>query len=415
MKKAIFILLIALLVGILFLGSHSSAAPVIKTIHIGATQVLTGFGASLGLSLKKFAELLVDDFNKSGGIVIQGQRYHFKLIFEDDKYTAEGGRAAIDKLVNTDKVSAIITTSSAATVMAGLDITEPNKVPYFCCSAEPRLTDPKYRYVVSFITLRTIFPVQWGWIAKNRPDIKNVLLIATDDITGHNDVINHTKALKAFGINVIDAIYFPRNTSDLSPIATKAKQLNPGAVSFVGVFQGGPQAALLKALHQAGWKGITNNAVGISLNENVRIAGKDALERWVGPILDGSGITPPPAPYVKLKDLYEAKYGPGSWDKDNVAIYNPFNASWYFLPEAMKKANSLNPDAIMKAVEGMAADTPTGVVKLIVPLERTDNPRPIQPIGEVTMGEIKDGKMNVLGKASIDDAIKYAQIVYQRN
>jgi ABC-type branched-subunit amino acid transport system substrate-binding protein len=413
MKKVTFIRLITLLVGILFFGSNSSAAE-IKTINIGATQVLSGFGAALGLTLKKFDELLVDDFNKSGGIVIQGQRYNFKLIFEDDKYTAEGGRAAIDKLVNTDKVSAIITTSSAAAVMAGLDITEPSKVPYFCCSAEPRLTDPKYHYVVSFITLRTIFAVQWGWMAKNRPDIKNVLLIATDDITGHNDVINHTKAMKAFGINVIDAIYFPRNATDLSPVATKAKQLNPGAISFVGVFQGGPQAAVLKALYQAGWKGITNNAVGISFKENLGIAGKDALERWVGPIMDGSGMTPPPAPYVKLKNLYETKYGLGSWEKDNVAIYNPFNASWYFLPKAIKKANSLNPDAIMKAVEGMAADTPTGVVKLIVPVERTDNPRAVEPIGEVTMGEIKGGKMNVLGRASIDDAIKYAQTVYQQ-
>ena len=123
MKKVTVVLSITLLVGILFFGSHSSTAPVIKTINIGATQVLTGFGASLGLPLKKFAEVLVDDFNKSGGIVIQGQRYNFNLIFEDDKYTAEGGRAAIEKLVNTDKVSAIITTSSAATVMAGLDIT----------------------------------------------------------------------------------------------------------------------------------------------------------------------------------------------------------------------------------------------------------------------------------------------------
>ena len=413
MKKVILILLITLLVGILFFDSNSSAAPVIKTINIGATQVLTGFSASLGLTLKKFAEVLIDDFNKSGGIVIQGQRYNFNLIFEDDKYTAEGGRAAIDKLVNTDKISALMITSSAATIMAGLDITETNKVPYFCCSAEPRLIDPKYRYVVSSSTLRTVYAVQWGWIAKNRPDIKNVLLIAGDDISGHNDVDKHTIAMKAFGINPIDAIYYPRAATDLSPIATKAKQLNPGAVSFVGTFAGGPQAALIKALYQAGWKGITNNAAGISFNENLRIAGKDAVERWVGPIMDGSGITPPPAPLVKLRNLYEAKYGTGSWDKDNVAINIPWIASWYFLPEAMKKANSLDPDAIMKAVEGMAADTPTGTVKLIVPVERRDNPRAVQPIGEVTMGQIKDGKMNVLGRVSIEDAIKYAQTVYQ--
>jgi hypothetical protein len=31
------------------------------------------------------------------------------------------------------------------------------------------------------------------------------------------------------------------------------------------------------------------------------------------------------------------------------------------------------------------------------------------------MGEVKDGKMNVLGRASIEDAIKYAKTVYQRN
>ena len=160
----------------------------VKIINIGATEAITGPLAYSGLAVKKFLDVLVEDFNKSGGVTIQGQRYNINLIFEDDKWSADGGRAAIEKLVYKDKVSAIVCTAAAAAVMAGLDITEPNKVPFICISGDPRVLDPKYKYVFSTSLLREIFNMQWGWLSKNRPDIKNVILLSTDDIMGHNDV-----------------------------------------------------------------------------------------------------------------------------------------------------------------------------------------------------------------------------------
>jgi len=410
------VLLVLFLVLVAFSQSPTPAqsSGQVKTINIGATEVITGPGAYTGLAVKKFLDVLVEDFNKSGGVTIQGQRYNINLIFEDDKWSADGGRAAIEKLVYKDKVSAVVCTAAAAAVMAGLDITEPNKIPFICETGDPRVLDPKYKYVFSTSMLREIYNMEWGWLAKNRPDIKKVMLLATDDIMGHNDVTTQTAAMKAFGIVPMDTLYYARTQPDLSPVGTKVKAANPDTVAGAGLLAGGPQAALLKALYQAGWRGVKTNGPGISMPDNLEIAGKEALEGWVGPIMDASGLSNPPTSYLKLKQLYEAKYGTGSWDRDRVAINIQWVTAWYFLPEALKKANSLSPDAIISALQGMSVDTPIGKLQLIVPPERNDNPRTVECVGEIAMGQIKDGKMNLVGIISTDDALKYIQTVYKR-
>ena len=53
---------------------------------------------------------------------------------------------------------------------------------------------------------------------------------------------------------------------------------------------------------------------------NGEIAGKEALEGWVGPIMDGSGLNNPPSSYLKLKQLYETKYGTGPGTKIGLAL-----------------------------------------------------------------------------------------------
>ena len=62
----------------------------------------------------------------------------------------------------------------------------------------------------------------------------------------------------------------------------------------------------------------------------------------------------------------------------------------------------------------MSADTPVGKLQLIVPPERNDNPRTVECLGEIAMGQVKDGKMNPLGIISTHDALEYIETVYKR-
>lgn len=414
MKKPFpIILLVAVFFTLVFCQCSQAVQQKTETLTIGVTLALSGPASGTGILQKKAIEALSEDFNKAGGLVIKGQRYNINTIIEDDKYSAEGGRAAYEKLITRDKVTIIINTIGAAPVMAGIDIAEPSKVLMLVQTSDPRVLEPQYHYVYSCVPLRMNYPVQWGWIAKNQPQIKKICLLAWDDITGHNDVAMHSNCIQAFGLKAPEALYYPRSITDWAPVAAKVKQLNPDMVAGSGMLPGGQQGTVWKALYQAGWRGVTNNGVGIGLAENLEIAGKEPLENWMGPITDGSGLKSVPASLTKLIQVYEAKYAAGSWNKDRMATNIMWLSSWYFLVDALKKANRLDTTEIAAAMQNLQVETPSGLRKLIVPPQRKDNSRTVEVVGQVFFGQIKDGKINHVGTVTIDEAMNYIKTVYK--
>ena len=75
-----------------------------KVINIGAILPLTGEGAKYGDAAKKGINLAVKEINSAGGI--NGKSV--QIIYEDSQGDPKAGVAAMQKLVITDKVSAVI-------------------------------------------------------------------------------------------------------------------------------------------------------------------------------------------------------------------------------------------------------------------------------------------------------------------
>ncbi len=75
-----------------------------EQIKIGAILSLTGYAASYGEYAQKAISLAVDEINKTNGI--NGRK--IEVIFEDDKTDAKSAVSAFQKLVNIDKVNAVI-------------------------------------------------------------------------------------------------------------------------------------------------------------------------------------------------------------------------------------------------------------------------------------------------------------------
>ncbi len=95
MKRSIIILLLAALI----VGCQQSN----ETIKIGWIGPLTGPSAVLGIDSVVAAELAVQEINEKGGIL--GKQV--ELVVEDDQYITSKTATAYQKLVNTDKVSAV--------------------------------------------------------------------------------------------------------------------------------------------------------------------------------------------------------------------------------------------------------------------------------------------------------------------
>ena len=72
-----------------------------ETVKIGAVFSLTETAAFAGAYQQEGLELAVEELNAAGGI-------KYELILEDDGSTVDGSTIAFEKLINRDKVSAII-------------------------------------------------------------------------------------------------------------------------------------------------------------------------------------------------------------------------------------------------------------------------------------------------------------------
>ncbi len=94
------------------------------TIKIGAILPLTGDAAALGKDMLNGAKMAVDEINAKGGI--GGKQV--ELIAEDGRCTGPEAASAAQKLVNIDKVQAIVGGLCSSETLAAAPIAEAGKV-----------------------------------------------------------------------------------------------------------------------------------------------------------------------------------------------------------------------------------------------------------------------------------------------
>jgi hypothetical protein len=107
-----------------------------QTLKIG---MVLDFGFPLHVDWQKEMDALVPAVNAAGGIDIGGQKYQLEIIMEDSKSNAETARAAVEKLVNQDKVKFIL---GDETVDGWLSVTEPAGVLVIANTPTPGILQP---------------------------------------------------------------------------------------------------------------------------------------------------------------------------------------------------------------------------------------------------------------------------------
>jgi branched-chain amino acid transport system substrate-binding protein len=118
-------------------------------IKIGGVGPLTGEAATFGVSTKNGYEMAVADANAKGGIL--GKQV--KLIFADDKGDPAEGATVYTKLIEQDKVTAIIGTVMSKVCLAGAPICQNAQIPNIVTTAtNPKITEVgNYIFRASFI------------------------------------------------------------------------------------------------------------------------------------------------------------------------------------------------------------------------------------------------------------------------
>ncbi|MGA2081855.1 MAG: ABC transporter substrate-binding protein [Holophaga sp.] len=114
-----------------------------KTFNLGGVGPVTGEAATFGASTKNGIDLAVSEWNAKGGVLDK----QIKMSFADDKGDPAEAATVYTKLIEQDKVSAIVGTVMSKCSLAGAPICQNAKVPMI----SPTSTNPKVTAVGDYI------------------------------------------------------------------------------------------------------------------------------------------------------------------------------------------------------------------------------------------------------------------------
>lgn len=113
-----------------------------ETVKIGFYGPLTGASSVVGIEGQKAVELAVKEANANGGI--NGRQ--IELISYDDAQNTETSVKVVTRLVESDKVTAIIGSHISGSILATVDITEPAKIVQVGSGTSPIWTNIGLKY-----------------------------------------------------------------------------------------------------------------------------------------------------------------------------------------------------------------------------------------------------------------------------
>jgi branched-chain amino acid transport system substrate-binding protein len=129
-----------------------------EALRIGVLTPLTGGGTVYGTTMSRMYTLVADEINKAGGIA--GKQ--IQLFTEDAQTNPDAGVRGARKLVDVNRVHAIVGTWSSAVTLAVAPIAVQARIPHFCVSSSPAISTFKdedflYRTAYSQAVISTVY------------------------------------------------------------------------------------------------------------------------------------------------------------------------------------------------------------------------------------------------------------------
>lgn len=196
-----------------------------KDILIGGVTPKTGSAAAYGKATEDGIRLAAEQANAAGGL-LGGRK--IKMLFEDDKGDPGEGRLAFSRLIERERVCAVIGAVMSNVSRAGADVAESNKVPMISpASTNPLLTlNKKYVFRACFTDA-----FQGRVVAKFAKENlgKNSAAVLYDSSNDYNkglaDVFR--QVFTKLGGKVVAYESYSAGTKDFSPQLTKILETRP--------------------------------------------------------------------------------------------------------------------------------------------------------------------------------------------
>jgi len=352
-------------------GTFLSCGKSSSEIKIGGVAPLTGEAATFGASSKQGMDLAIEEWNAKGGI--DGKK--ITLAFADDKGDPAEGATVFTKLIQQDKVVAIVGPVMSKVALAGAPICQAAQIPQISSTA----TNPKVTEVGDYI-FRACFidPFQGTVGAKFAYETLNAKKAACLFDVGND----YTKGLSEFfkdtftklGGEIVAFEGHATGTTDFKAQLTKIIAAKPDIIYVSDYYN--DAALIAKQARELGYKGPMGGGDGWDSPKLTEIGGAAVEGCWFSNHYAADDTTPMVQDFVKK---FKAKYN-AEPDALAVLAYDGMN----IMLDAIKRAGKTDGPSIQTALKATDIQVVSGHVKF-------DDHR--NPLKSAVIVEVKNGKV----------------------
>ena len=312
-------------------------------IVLGSIQDLSGPLAGFGKALKFGMQMRVDEINEQGGI--NGRK--IKLIVEDSAYDPKKAVLAAQKLVNQDKIFAMVAHIGTAQNLAAMPVQfEKNVINFFPVTAAREMYEPLHRLKYSFAAtyydqMRMTLPK----LVKEKA-AKKVCALYQDDEFGLEVLRGAEEGLKEAGLPpMAEKTSYKRGATDFS---SQVQKLQASGCDFVAL--GTIIRETIGTIGTARKLGYNPTFLGSSA------AYTDLIHKLGGAAMNGLYATHTAAhPYLddasKNVNFWANKYKTKFNEDPTVFSVYGYQAMDIFASAVQKAGPNLNTDAFIKAMD----------------------------------------------------------------
>jgi branched-chain amino acid transport system substrate-binding protein len=243
-------------------------------ILFGQVAALEGPSSALGQGMRQGILAAFAEVNAKGGI--HGRK--LELVSRDDGYDPDRSVAETTRLIEKDKIFALIGAVGTPTAIATVPISSAKNVPFIGpFTGAEFLRAPELHNVVN---IRASYSAEAeAWIKHLTEDLHftKIAIFYQDDAFGRDGLAGVKRALDRRGMELTAEGTFERNTRAVGAALRTIRRAEPEAVVMVGTY--GPCAEFIKLAHKNGF-----NPTFV----NISFVGANALAKELG--AEGAGV-----------------------------------------------------------------------------------------------------------------------------
>ena len=215
------------------LAAVACSQAVSKEIKVGFFGPLSGSAAVYGTESLAGAQFALDEIAKKGML---GED-KIKLIVADDMGNPGAAAQAAQRMIDLDKVVAILGGSTSSGTAAAIEVTRSAKIPQLSpLAVDPELTkqgNPWFARIAPSADRFADNAAQW---AVDKHKVKSVYLLVRNDNWGQPLAEAFAKKAEALGVKILGRVSYEPTAREFKPILSKMASTHPDFVFVMGYY-----------------------------------------------------------------------------------------------------------------------------------------------------------------------------------